>query len=56
MTLLYTGSKYNTQELSAAELLSNLEADGAAEHGDKVLHALDSRRRATMLCYTRRSR
>ena len=38
-TLAYTGSKYNTQELSATELLCNLEADGASEHGGKVLHA-----------------
>ena len=42
-TLAYTGSKYNTQELSAAaaELLSNLEADGTYKHcdGGKGLHA-----------------
>ena len=35
----YTGSKYNTQEISATELLCNLETDGASEHGGKVLHA-----------------
>ena len=40
----YMGSKYNTQEASITELLTDLESERAAKYGAKINTQVDSRR------------